>query len=141
MTGYLLDTNIISELTRDDPNPQVVAFLSNQQDMWLSVVLIHEVGYGLRLLPQGQRRSRLSEMQSSILERYEDRILPLDRAAAECSAELGAQVRRAGRTVDLGDVLIAGIAKAHDLTVVTRNIDHFDALDIEVVNPWEASAP
>ena len=139
MTGYLLDTNVISELTRDDPDQQVVAFLSNQPDLWLSVMLIHEVGYGLRLLPQGQSRSRLSEMQSSILDSYEDRILPLDRAGAEWSAELRAQARRAGRSVDLGDVLIAGIAKAHDLTVVTRNIDHFDGLDVEAINPWEAS--
>ena len=139
MTGYLLDTNVVSELTRDEPNEKVVAFLSSQQDVWLSVVLIHEVAYGLRLLPQGKRRSRLSEMQSSILESYGERILPLDRAGAEWSAELRAQARRAGRTVDLGDVLVAGIAKTHDLTLVTRNIDHFRALDVEVVNPWEAS--
>lgn len=139
MTGYLLDTNVISELTRDDPDRQVVAFLSSEQDVWLSVILIHEVAYGLRLLPQGQRRSRLSEMQSSILESYGDRILPLDRTGAEWSAELRAQARLAGRTVDLGDALIAGIAKARGLTVVTRNIDHFDALDVETINPWEAS--
>ena len=97
------------------------------------------LAYGLRLLPQGKRRSRLSEMQSSILESYGERILPLDRPGAEWSAELRAQARRAGRTVDLGDVLVAGIAKTHDLTLVTRNIDHFRALDVEVVNPWEAS--
>ena len=67
MTGYLLDTNVVSELTRDAPDPQVVSFLSEREDVWLSAILIHEVEYGLRLLPQGRRRSRLSEMQSAIL--------------------------------------------------------------------------
>ena len=65
MTGYLLDTNVISELTRDDPDPRVVSFLSEHDDVWLPTVLIHEVEYGLRLLPQGRRRRRLAEMQSS----------------------------------------------------------------------------
>ena len=53
-------------------------------------------------------------------------------------AEFRAQARLAGRTIDTGDALIAGIAKAHDLTVVSRNIAHFHALAIEVVNPWDA---
>ena len=138
MTGYLLDTNVVSELTRDAPDPRVVSFLSEEEDVWLSAILVHEVEYGLRLLPQGRRRSRLSEMQSAILRAYEDRILPLDRVGAEWSAEFRAQARRAGRTIDTGDALIAGIAKAHDLTVVSRNIAHFHALDVEVVNPWDA---
>ena len=137
MTGYLLDTNVVSELTRDAPDPRVVSFLSEREDVWLSAILIHEVEYGLRLLPQGRRRSRLSEMQSAILRAYEDRILSLDRVGAEWAAEFRAQARRAGRTIDMGDALIAGIAKAHDLTVVSRNIAHFHALAIEVINPWE----
>ena len=82
-------------------------------------------------------RSRLSEMQSAILRTYEDRILPLDRVGTEWAAEFRAQARRAGRTIDVGDVLIAGIAKAHHLTVVTRNIAHFRALAVDVVNPWD----
>ena len=139
MTGYLLDTNVISELTRHVPDPQVVSFLSEQEDLWLSSILIHEVEYGLRLLPQGDRRSRLSAMQSAILGTYENRILPLDRVGAEWSAEFRAQARRAGRTIDMGDALIAGIARAHDLALATRNMAHFDDVAVEVINPWEAS--
>jgi predicted nucleic acid-binding protein len=139
MTGYLLDTNVISELTRHVPDPQVVSFLSEQEDLWLSSILIHEVEYGLRLLPQGARRSRLSAMQSAILGTYESRILPLDRVGAEWSAEFRAQARRAGRTIDMGDALIAGIARAHDLALATRNMAHFDDVAVEVINPWEAS--
>ena len=136
MTGYLLDTNVISELTRDVPDTQVVNFLSEHDDVWLPAVLIHEAEYGLRLLPHGWRRNRLTEMQSAILRTYEDRILPLDRAAAEWSAEFRAKARLSGRTIDLGDALIAGTAKAHDLVVATRNVSHFDGLDVDVFNPW-----
>ena len=136
MTGCLLDTNVISELTRDVPDPRVVGFLAGRDDVWVSAILIHEVEYGLRILPQGERRSRLSKMHSALLEAYEDRILPLNRAGAEWSAEFRARARRSGRTIDLGDVLVAGIAKAHDLAVATRNVDDFQHLNVEVVNPW-----
>ena len=136
MTGCLLDTNVISELTREFPNPQVTAFLGGRDDVWLSSVLIHEVEYGLRLLPWGRRRSRLSAMQRGILEEYVDRILPLDRTAAEWAAEFRANARRAGKAADMGDTLVAGIAKAHNLVVVTRNVSDFQWLDVEVLDPW-----
>ena len=136
MTGYLLDTNVVSELSRDVPNPEVIAFLSDEDDLWLSSVVVHEIEYGLELLPVGRRRDLLSEIQYSVMLAYENRILPFDRAAAECAARLRAEARRAGRVVDLGDVLIAGTAKVHELTVATRNVRDFDGLGIDVFDPW-----
>ena len=59
MTEFLLDTNVISEMTRDDPNRNVVTFLDRPETMWVPSIVIHELEYGLRLLPQGQRRRRL----------------------------------------------------------------------------------
>ena len=138
MSGYLLDTNVVSELTRDAPSPQVLTFLADRDDVWVSSVLIHEVEYGVRLLPQGKRRARLATMQAGILSVYANRILPLDKAGAEWAAEFRANARRAGRAVDLGDVLVAGIAKAHDLAVATRNIMDFQGLGVAVANPWES---
>ena len=138
MSGYLLDTNVISELTRDIPEPRVVSFLAGQDDVWLSSVLVHEVEYGLRLLPQGGRRSQLSAMQAAILAAYAHRILPLDKDGAEWAAEFRASARRSGDTVDMGDALIAGIARANALTVSTRNVGDFERLGVDVVNPWEA---
>ena len=138
MTGYLLDTNVVSELSNDVPNPGVISFLIEHDDLWLASVVVHELEYGLQLLPEGQRRNRLYASHEDILTRYDDRILPLDRPAAESAALLRAEARRSGRTLDLGDALIAGIAKANDLSVVTRNVRDFDGLDIEIVNPWEA---
>ena len=138
MTGYLLDTNVISELTRDTPDPRVIDFLAERDDVWVSSVLIHEVEYGVRLLPQGSRRNRLSAMQAAILSEYAHHVLPLDRAGAEWAAEFRANARRSGHTVDMGDALIAGIARANALAVATRNVVDFERLDVEVFNPWEA---
>ena len=141
MTSYLLDTNVISELTRNAPAPEVVSFLTEQDDLWLSAVVVHELEYGLRLLPQGRRRTRLSEMQSGILAAYENRILPLDTRGAVWAAHFRAEARRFGRPLDLGDALIAGTAKAHAMTLATRNVADFEQIDVEVVNPWDLEPP
>lgn len=137
MSGYLLDTNVVSELTNDVPNAQVVAFLLHHDDLWLSSVVIHELEYGLRLLPEGRRRDRLHAAHAGILAIYGDRILPLDRAGAELAAAMRADARRSGRILDLGDALIAGIAQANSLAVATRNVRDFDGLDVDIVNPWQ----
>ena len=137
MTSYLLDTNVISDLTRNAPSPQVVRFLAEQDDLWLSSIVIHELEYGLRLLPRGRRRSRLSEAQSGLLAAYESRILPLDTKGAEWAAQFRAEARRIGRPLDLGDALIAGTAKAHAMTLATRNVADFEHLDVDVINPWD----
>ena len=137
MTSYLLDTNVISELTRNAPAPQVVRFLSEQDDLWLSAVVVHELEYGLRLLPQGRRRSRLSEMQSGILAAYENRILPVDTKGAGWAAQFRAEARRFGMSLDLGDALIAGTARANAMTLATRNVADFEYLDIDIINPWD----
>ena len=139
MSGYLLDTNVISELTKDIPEPRVVSFLVGRDDVWVSSVLIHEVEYGVRLLPQGSRRTRLSTMHAGILSVYAHRILPLDRAGAEWAAEFRVNAMRTGHPIDMGDALIAGIARANALTVTTRNVKDFGNLEVEVVNPWEFS--
>lgn len=139
MTGCLLDSNVLSEMTRDKPDSSVVRFLRTRIDLWLSSVVIYEIEYGLRLLPLGARRRRLLAAQSSMLAVYEARILPLDRGAAEWAAEFRAQSRRAGRAIDVGDALIAGTAKAHGLAIATRNVRDFQGMDIDIVNPWDYS--
>ena len=139
MTAYLIDTNVVTELTRDDPHPQVIVFLVGKNDIWLSAMVIHELAYGLQLLPPGRRSDRLRAMHSGIVSEYEDRILPLDRTAAEWAAHFRAQARRSGRVLDLGDALIAGTAKAHGLSLATGNTADFAGLDVAVANPWETA--
>ena len=137
MSGFLLDTNVVSELTKDAPNPRVVAFLTEQDDLWLSALVLHELEFGLELLPPGQRRDGLRSVLSEFIAVYEDRILPLERTGAERAAQFRAQAHRCGRVLDLGDALIAGTAKVHSLSVATRNVGDFAGLDVDVINPWE----
>lgn len=137
MSGVLLDTNVISELTRPVPAPPVVAFLAARDDLWLSALVLHELEFGLLLLPHGSRRVALRDVLSEFIRRYEDRILPVGRRAAGHAARLRADARRGGRTLDLGDALIAGTARAHDLCVATRSVADFEGLDLSVTNPWD----
>ena len=137
MTGCLLDTNVVSETMRRDPDPRVSAFLIGHDGLWLSSMVIHELEFGVRLLPQGSRRTLLQQALQRLVSEYDDRILPLDRAGARWAAQFRAQERRAGRTLDLGDALVAGTAKAHDLALATRNTADFHHIDIDLINPWD----
>ena len=137
MSGYLLDANVISELTKAPPAPQVVTFLTRQHDLWLSVVVIHELEFGVQGMPDGRRRDRVSAFYGTFIDQFANRILPVERAVAEHAAQLRAQARRAGRVLHLGDALIAGTATVHNLILATRNDKDFAALDVDVVNPWE----
>lgn len=138
MNGFLLDTNVVSELTKATPDSLVVAFLAAQDDLWLPTIVLHELEFGLNLLPPGRRRNRIRVALSALLMEYGDRILPLDRPEAEQAAALRAQARRAGRVLHLADALIAGTAKVHDFAVATRNVADFEGLGVTVINPWEA---
>ena len=135
MTGFLLDTNVISELTRDDPDSRVVRFLDDEGDLWLSSVVVYEMEYGLATLPQGRRLARLRALQANILAAFGGRLLSLDQSGARWAAELRAQARHAGRAADVGDALIAGTARAHGLAIATRNVRDFEGMDIDNRQP------
>ena len=137
MTAFLLDTNVISELTKSAPNPGVIEFVAAEYDLWLSSIVIHEIEYGLQLLPSGQRRNRLYGIRDRLVSAYQDRILVVDQTSAEWAARFRAEARRLGRVIGLGDALIAGTAKRNSLTVATRNIADFEHFDVAVRNPWE----
>ena len=139
MTGFLLDTNVISELTRDDPDSRVVRFLDDEDELWLPSVVVFEMEYVLATHPQGRRLATLRALHSEILAAFGDRLLSLDQSGARWAAELRAQARQAGRAVDVGDALIAGTAKAHGLAIATRNVRDFEGMDIDLVNPWDYS--
>ena len=137
MSGYLIDTNVVSELTKASPDSGVVAFLSEQDNLWLSPVVLHELEFGLQSLPRGRRRDGLQQVLSDFITEFEDRILPLERIEAVWAARLRVEAHLAGRVLHLGDALIAGTAKAHGLSVATRNVSDFDGLDVSVTNPWQ----
>ncbi|MEE9354001.1 MAG: type II toxin-antitoxin system VapC family toxin [Methylococcaceae bacterium] len=137
MKGFLLDTNVISELVKPAPDKNVVEFLSTMDSAWLSIISLHELTYGLELLPKGKRRSELDEKLRQLLSEYNDRIIPINQPEANQAALFRVQAKNKGRVIHLADALIAGTAKGHDLSVVTRNVDDFLGVDVEVVNPWD----
>ena len=136
MSGFLLDTNVVSEMMKNRPSPRVIAFLTRRSDLWLSSLVVHELEFGLYLAPPGRRRERLQAALARFLGAYERRILHLDRACADWAARLRADAVRSGRPADLADMLIAGTALAHNLVVATRNVRDFEGVNVAVVNPW-----
>ena len=138
MNGFLVDTNVVSELTKEAPDARVLAFLGGHDLLWLSAIVLYELNFGLNLLPPGRRRDSIDATLSAFATEYDDRILPVGRPEATQAAVLRAQARRSGRVLDLGDALIAGTAKANDLAVATRNVRDFDGLGLHVVNPWHS---
>ena len=137
MSGYLLDTNVVSELARQSPHPAVLQFLDTQDDLWLSAIVLSELMLGVRLLPHGRRRDSLSNWLSQLMEDFDQRVLPIERWEAERAAAFQAHARREGRVLQLADALIAGTAVTNSLTIATRNVKDFDGLDVAVIDPWE----
>ena len=97
MTGFLLDTNVVSELTRDNPDSRVVRFLDDEGDLWLSSVVVYEMGYGLATIPQGRRLATLRALQADILAAFGDRLLP-----GPIRRPMGSRAPRAGATRGAG---------------------------------------
>ena len=137
MKTCLIDTNVISELVRPEPNQNVIAFLLTLENAALSIISLHEIHYGLRLLPAGQRRAELEQKMEQLLSEYRDFIIPVDQPEADYAASFRVQTRQQGRTLHLADSLIAGTAKAHNMLIATRNIRDFEGIEVELMNPWE----
>ena len=137
MTAYLPDTNVFSELLKVRPEPNVLRFFAENSDLWLSVVVRHEMQYGVERLDPGLRRDDLQSDLSELFAEYEERYLPFDRACADWAARYRAINHRQGRGTGWADALIAGTARAHGLVVATRNVRDFEVIDVGVVNPWE----
>ena len=137
MNGVLIDTNVISELTKETPDSQIVSYFIEHSELWLSAVVIHELKFGIELLPTGSRRDRIYSALTDLVSQYGDRILPVGESEAIQAAIFRAHQHRAGRTLDLGDALIAGTAKVNDLALATRNVRDFEHLELKLINPWD----
>lgn len=135
MTNYLLDTNIISELSRPEPQKSVVDFVASTPIAWLSTITLHELEYGVTLIPDGARKAAIKQMVSGLVSTYGDYIIPVGQVEAQEAALLRAMMKQQGKVLHLADSLIAGTAKVHHLTIVTRNIKDFEGLDIKLMNP------
>ncbi len=137
----ILDTNIISETMRPEPNQTVVTWLDRQHPhtLFLTTITVGEIRAGIACLPAGRRRERLSELfETEILRAFSGRILDFDEPASTSFARIRASMRAAGKSIGDFDALIASIADAHGFTVATRDVAPFTYAGIPVINPFEA---
>ena len=135
----ILDTNVLSALMQQLPDPQVVSWLDEQaaESVWLTSITVFEARYGLALLSAGQRKTLLQQRLEELLkDDLQNRVLQFDTHAATQAADLAASRKARGHPVDMRDTFIAGIALARRATLATRNTRHFDDISVPVVNPW-----
>lgn len=136
--SFLLDTNIVSEISKERPSPSVVAWLRlNHRACFLSAVTIGELVKGLELLPEGKKRRRLAIALRFLQEDYADRILAYDELAAVEWGRLYAAAKMQNRLLCLEDSLIEAIALSHELTVVTGNTADF--FRVETLDPCKGA--
>ena len=141
MKGFLLDTNVPSEMTRLHPQASVVRWLddANDDDLFFSVVSLGEILKGITVLPEGRRRSALQQwLDETLRPWFQGRILGVTEPIAERWGILSGQCLVIGRALKVADGLIAATALEHDLTIVTRNVKDFVGLGVMVFNPWDA---
>jgi len=139
--GFLLDTNVPSEMTRPRPHPGVSRWLNQADDdeLYFSVVSLGEILKGIGVLPEGKRRRDLQHwLDETLRPWFQGRILPVGELIAERWGALAAADQLSGKPLKVADGLIAATALEHDLTIVTRNVRDFAGLGVIVFNPWDA---
>ncbi len=137
----ILDTNVISELMKPFPDPQVRNWLVSLGNQALSTtaVTLTELQFGLQRLPAGQRQQELYAKFETLMQSLP--VLPFDEVAAHEAARLRAIPQAAGQPSQPSDMMIAGIAAALDSPLATRNTKDFSGLPITLINPWQFRAP
>jgi toxin FitB len=137
----LLDTNVVSEAMKPDPDPAVRSWLDEQtaETLFLSSVTMAELMFGIGSLPKGKRKDRLTAALDGMLDLFAGRILPFDIGAARRYADLAVKARAAGKGFPTPDGYIAAIAAAHDFAVASRDASAFAAAGLTVIDPWTAA--
>lgn len=136
----ILDTNVLSALMRDRPDAAVITWLDEQpaESIWTSAITVLEVRTGLELLRASRRRTRLEIAFDQLLrDDLDGRVLAFDTVAANAAGVAVAAAQRRGKSVEIRDCQIAGIALARRATLATRNVRHFEPLGVTVVDPWD----
>lgn len=138
----LLDTNVLSELLRAEPSPEVVAWVAAQppESLYVTAVTQAEMMLGARLLPTGKRRTALEGMLAAMFEEdFAERILPFDAAAVRAYVEIVSRRRSLGRPIAQFDAQIAAIARQSGATLATRNTADFSHCGVALFDPWSGT--
>ena len=136
----ILDTNVLSALMRDRPDAAVITWLDKQpaESFWTTAITVLEVRTGLELLRASRRRTQLESAFDELLrDDLDGRVLAFDTAAANAAGVAVAAAQRRGKSAEIRDCQIAGIALARRATLATRNGRHFEPLGVTVVDPWD----
>lgn len=137
----LVDTNVISELWKTEPDPGVLAWVDAQavETLCLSAITVAELRFGVATMLQGKRRAIYQDrLEREVLPVFTGRVLPFDLDASQACAELMARARAEGKAIGMADGCIAATAAARALMVATRDVAPFLAAGVDVVNPWKA---
>jgi len=136
--SFLLDTNVVSEWVKPHPNPGLIEWMESTDEdrIFLSVVSLAELRYGVERMAAGKRRSRLEEwLRDELPLRFEGRILSVDIDVADGWGKIVSRSESAGRPIGVMDAFLAATAEMHRLTLVTRNVSDFPLLKA-TLNPW-----
>lgn len=140
MSGFLLDTNVISELRKPRPNAGLVDWLLSirENDLYLSVITLGELRTGVELVVDQKKRDDLERwLLLEVVPRFEQRIVAFDAEVADCWGRVEARTRAGGRRMQVVDAMLAATAQRHALQIVTRNVEDFADGPAPVVNPWQ----
>lgn len=140
MTGWLLDTNVISELRRPQPEQRVVAFVASQplDALYISSVTLAEIRFGIELLTDSGKRADLTAwLTNRVRPMFEQRVLPVSEDVMLAWRLMVDAGRKSGHTFSQPDLIIAATAAHYGLTVVTRDTSEFVQARVPVMNPWE----
>ena len=139
---YILDTNIISEMTRPQPDFNALCWVQDHcDDVYMTSVAVKELYYGILIMPEGRRKTVLRDRIDAIVRDCVDKTLPFDAFSGFLCAEMHAEMRRAGRGVTIEDCMIAAICKCHGCVLATHNMKDFEHFGIEVIDPFEYESP
>lgn len=144
MTGWLLDTNVLSELRRQKPEPKVVAFIADQplERLYISTVVLAEIRFGIELVPDASRRAELTDwLNNKVRPLFQQRVLAITEDIMLKWRLLVEDGRKAGHTFSQPDLIIAATGLYHGLTILSRDTSEFQAAHASVFNPWLESAP
>ena len=137
----LLDTNVLSELVKPQPDPRVVNWARRSAAaLALPTIAVAEMAFGIEKLLEGRRRDELLEALRRLVTEFADRLFDFNVNAALAYGRILAQARRLGRPMALPDALIAAIAQANGCALATRNVKDFTSTGLELVNPWQGDA-
>lgn len=138
--NLLLDTNVLSEVTRPRPDERVLRWLHalDEDRTFISVVSIAEIRRGIALMEMGRKRDLLAEwLEHDLPRRFDGRVIPVEASVARTWGDLMALAKRKGRGLASMDGLIAATAIAHDLILVTRNTKDFEGFGLDILDPWD----